>query len=126
MTRQKKMILEIIESSHDHLTAEEIYLKAKVGCPSIAVGTVYRNLGILCKEGRIQKISIPDQPDCYDRKTNEHAHYVCSRCGRVEDASIAGLREFLQEQANHEIEGFSLTLKYVCDDCRNQQDDEAV
>ncbi len=35
----------------EHMTAEEIFIKAKQIQPSIAVGTVYRNLGLMTEAG---------------------------------------------------------------------------
>ena len=89
MTRQRKTILEIIKTSYDHMTAEEIYLKAKKVMPSIAMGTVYRNLGLMTKPGDPAHPD-PDSPDRYDKSVKPHEHMVC-RCGEVHDVFIDGL-----------------------------------
>ena len=52
MTKQREMILQIIRSSPGHLTADEIFAEAKKEMPKIALGTVYRNLGIMAAGGR--------------------------------------------------------------------------
>ena len=44
MTRQRQLIYNIIQRADDHPTAEMIYARAKAEMPSIAFGTVYRNL----------------------------------------------------------------------------------
>ena len=51
MTKQKKLVLTIIERSHGHLSAEEIFFRAREEMPNIALGTVYRNLNALTEEG---------------------------------------------------------------------------
>ena len=48
MTRNGKRILEIINHSDDHLTAEQIFLRLKQTYPKIALATVYNNLHSLC------------------------------------------------------------------------------
>ena len=47
MTKNGKMILEIIRESEDHMTAEQIFMKAKEISPRIVLATVYNNLNSL-------------------------------------------------------------------------------
>ena len=47
MTRQRALIARILRDASKHLTAEEIYHLARQSMPSIAVGTVYRNLKLM-------------------------------------------------------------------------------
>ena len=42
MTRQRALILEILQHSPKHLTADEIFAIAREKMPGIARGTVYR------------------------------------------------------------------------------------
>ena len=41
MTKQRKVVYEIVSSSKNHMTAEEIYEKAKKILPNIAIGTEF-------------------------------------------------------------------------------------
>ena len=47
MTRQRALILEILQHSPKHLTADEIFAIAREKMPGIARGTVYRNLKLV-------------------------------------------------------------------------------
>ena len=47
MTRQRALILEILQHSPKHLTADEIFAIAREKMPGIARGTVYRNLKLM-------------------------------------------------------------------------------
>jgi Fe2+ or Zn2+ uptake regulation protein len=118
LTKQKQAILNIIKKSDGHMTAEEIYMKAKKELPSIAIGTVYRNLGLMTDAGEIRRIAIPNSPDRYDKSTKPHEHLVCQKCGTVYDTFVTGLKEFLQQQAGVEITGYDLNLKFICDKCK--------
>ena len=62
MTKQKKAVLDAVQSPADHPTADEIYAIAKIAVPNIGLGTVYRNLNTLCSEGIIKKIEPPLRP----------------------------------------------------------------
>ena len=118
MTKQRRTILNVIKKSNEHMTAEEIYIKAKKEMPSIAIGTVYRNLGLMTDAGEIRRIPIPNSPDRYDKSTIPHEHLVCQKCGTVHDMFIEGLREFLQRQTGIEITGYDLNLKFICENCK--------
>ncbi len=120
MTRQRKTILEIIKTSNEHMTAEEIYLKAKKVMPSIAMGTVYRNLGLMTEAGEIRRIPIPDSPDRYDKSVKPHEHMVCQECGEVHDVFIDGLLEYLRQSTGAEITGYDLNLRFICENCRRK------
>ena len=47
MTRQRRLILDLMQKSPRHLTADEIFAQARREMPNIARGTVYRNLKLM-------------------------------------------------------------------------------
>ena len=118
MGKHRKLILEIIMSSAEHMTAEEIYMKAKQIQPSIAVGTVYRNLGLMAATGEIRRIVMPNAPDRFDRTLLPHEHLICQNCGNLSDISVSDLKGYLERQTGIEILGYELNLKYICDQCK--------
>ena len=63
MSKQKKLITEILAASYAHPTASQIFEEARKKMPNIALGTVYRNLGVLVDEGTIVRLSVTGQPD---------------------------------------------------------------
>ena len=84
MTKQRKLILDIINASSDHLTAEGVFSIARQHLPSIAIGTVYRNLGILADSGAIRRVPVCGA-DRYDKAGVPHDHAECVCCGRLFD-----------------------------------------
>ena len=50
MTKYAKKILEIVESSNDHLTAEQIFMQLRETYPTVVLATVYNNLNRLWEE----------------------------------------------------------------------------
>ena len=100
------------------MTADEIYMKAKSVQPSIAVGTVYRNLALMEKAGEIRRIAIANAPDRFDKSIHMHEHLVCQKCGLLSDVSIPDLHAFLEKQTGIRILGYDLNLKYYCDECQ--------
>ena len=53
---QRESILETVRGTHSHPTAEWVFSKVKKTRPNVSLGTVYRNLGLLADNGKIQAI----------------------------------------------------------------------
>ncbi len=119
MTKQKQLILDIINSACDHYTAEKIFALAQKTMPSIVRATVYNNLNALLKDNLIRKICLPKQIDCYDKMLPEHDHLVCAKCGRISDIVVSGIKENIERQLNGELISYSLNINYICDNCKN-------
>jgi len=100
------------------MTAEAVYLEAKKLQPSIAVGTVYRNLRLMTEAGEIKRVVMPDSPDIFDISTHPHVHLICQKCLQIADFSIPGLEEHLQKLTGLEILGFDLNVQYICNICK--------
>lgn len=124
MTRQRKLILEIVASSRSHPTAQEIFAAARREMPAISLGTVYRNLGMLVESGVLMRISRGTTlPDCFDYPREPHWHLICDLCGRVRD--IPADRELIRriEEASGEILTSSLlTARCICRRCRENDE----
>ena len=58
MTKYAKKILEIVEASRDHLTAEQVFMQLRETYPTVVLATVYNNLNRLWEENRIRKVSL--------------------------------------------------------------------
>ena len=58
MTRQRRIILEIIETAKQHLDAAQILRKAAKIDPDINRVTVYRTLGLLKRHGLIDELDL--------------------------------------------------------------------
>lgn len=119
MTKQKRLILDIINNAYAHYTAEQIFAEAKMIMPSIVRATVYNNLNALLKENRIRKICLSGQVDCYDKILPEHDHLVCAKCGRISDIVVAGVKEDIERQLKGNLISYSLNINYICDNCKN-------
>ena len=58
MTRQRRVILEIIETATQHLDAAQILRKAVRVDPNINRVTVYRTLGLLKRHGLVDELDL--------------------------------------------------------------------
>lgn len=120
MSRYAELILELINQSRGHMTAEQIFLELKKTEPRVVQATVYNNLNALCQEGLIRKLSLENSPDCYDR-IRRHDHLVCRKCGALSDMNFANLTENLEIQLGEKILSYDLKVFYLCPKCREKQ-----
>ena len=116
MTKNGKYILEIINDSEDHLTAEQIFLRLKEKNEKAVLATVYNNLAFLYEQGMIRKVSVEGQPDRYDR-IKRHDHLVCRQCGKLSDVTLEDLTETLQKQIGVPMISYDLKISYLCPEC---------
>ena len=122
MTKNGKYILEIINDSEDHLTAEQIFLRLKEKNEKAVLATVYNNLASLYEQGRIRKVSVEGQPDRYDR-IKRHDHLVCRKCGKLSDITLEDLSEKLQAQIDVPILSYDLKIIYICPECLKKENE---
>ncbi|MCR4794968.1 MAG: transcriptional repressor [Ruminococcus sp.] len=123
MTKYAQQILDIINISSDHLTAEQIYLRLKASNSKVVLATVYNNLNLLYEQDKIRKVSVEGYPDRYD-KTVKHDHLVCKKCGAFSDIRLSDLTAQLQEQISEEIISYDLKVNYICPLCRRKAEKE--
>ncbi len=76
VTKYAKKILEIVEQSRSHMTAEQIFMELRRTYPTVVLATVYNNLNRLWQDDLIRKVSVEGTPDRYDR-IQRHDHLVC-------------------------------------------------
>jgi len=120
MTRQRQVILDQLQKSRCHPSADEIYDHVRKQLPRISLGTVYRNLEILSAQGLIQTLELSGSVKRFDWNPKRHYHIRCLECGRIDDAPIAPLNEIENELYNttvFTIIGHRLEFEGLCPKC---------
>lgn len=117
MTKQRKLIYQIVKDSMSHISAEEIFFRAKQVMPSISMGTVYRNLGLMVEDKELRKIPFKGKSDLFDATMYDHEHAVCVECGKVVDIFIDDLKEKIKNSLDGDLQDYNLTINYICSDC---------
>jgi Fur family ferric uptake transcriptional regulator len=105
LTRQRRILLELIDRSGRHLDAEHLYRLAKERDSGINRVTVYRTLKLLKQGQLVDELDLMhydgDQHYYETRLKQEHAHMVCLRCGKVEEFFGDPLRKLRREIETH-------------------------
>ena len=121
MTRQRALILNIMQESPKHLTADEIFALARQRMPGIARGTVYRNLKLMEQAHEIAKLEMPDGVGRFDKTPTPHGHLYCDGCGSLQDIPVIGLVREIEDAIGTEVRSYQLTIHYLCPACRKEQ-----
>jgi len=118
-TQQKELVKEIVIEACDHPTADMIYERAQNKLPNISLGTVYRILRQLTDENVIVEIPVNDAPSRFDKTLVSHSHFVCDKCGKVEDIwfNIQDVISDINFNGN-EIKTSQVLFKGTCDKCK--------
>ena len=122
---QRAAILEELQALRTHPTAAELHSRVRQRMPNISLGTVYRNLALLCEEGEVQRISPGDGTDHYDAVTSPHDHFSCTGCGRLLDLDLSPLPDLdaLAEQVcGGRVERHSLIFYGLCGSCTAERE----
>ena len=116
---QRVKILQRLSFGQDHPTVNEIYNDLVVQIPSLSKTTVYNTLNLFIKEGVARSINIDSNESRYDLTTHSHGHFICNKCGNINDFEISDSIniEFLTNQGN-EISTLELTVRGICQDCK--------
>lgn len=85
MTHQRELILDELNRSKVHPTADELFERIRKKLPRISLATVYRNLEILSEAGLIKKLEISGRQKRFDWDPQAHDHVYCIQCHRVDN-----------------------------------------
>jgi Fur family transcriptional regulator, peroxide stress response regulator len=122
-SRQRQKILELLRCTKSHPTADWIYDRLKQEMPHLSLGTVYRNLRILERQGKLIKLTMGSSFDRFDGNIQPHYHITCRKCGRVDDVDLAQRHSI--DQHAEAISGYrSVTHRIdfsgICSDCSRE------
>ena len=116
MTKYEKAVYDLIATSHEHLTVNQVYERLKANHPKVVLATVYNNLNRLWMAGFVRKIAIEGMPDQYD-SLQKHDHLVCRQCGKLTDISFDDLTAPLRKQLGQDFLFYDLKVYYLCPEC---------
>jgi Fur family peroxide stress response transcriptional regulator len=122
LTNQKKMILNYLQNTDSHPTAEEIFLAVRNILPQISFATIYRNLKNLVNEGYISTLAFEKGPTRYDAHKNP-AHFICRKCKKIYDITQIDHKKINKKASkdiNAQIESNTFYFFGICEKCLNK------
>jgi Fur family peroxide stress response transcriptional regulator len=123
LTRQRKVVLDVVRSGASHPTAGEVFEAARQAMPGISFATVYNSLRYLKQAGLVREVAFGSGASRYDRETERHDHAICSACGTLVDFDLPGTVGLIRSAARasrFKAESVHLTLIGLCPGCRER------
>jgi Fe2+ or Zn2+ uptake regulation protein len=121
LTTQRRAVLDALEESQGHPSAEEVYLTVKQKNPRVALGTVYGALSVLEEIGVIESKHWAESPARYDLNVEPHLDIRCVHCGRVsevEGMDIGALEKRVRAATDYRVSKTELVLEGLCPACQ--------
>lgn len=107
LTRQRRVVLQVMDTAPRHLDAGEILVRAQKIDPQITRVTVYRTLDLLKHHGLIDELDLlhlRGHKHYYESHgPRDHIHVACLRCGKVREFE-SELYEQLKKQIEQDCE----------------------
>jgi Fe2+ or Zn2+ uptake regulation protein len=84
-TPQRYAVMAFLMEHTGHPTAAEIFQAVNRVDPRSSRATTYNNLRDLVQAGLVREVAVEGRAARFDRKGVRHHHFICDRCGKVED-----------------------------------------
>ena len=120
MTPQRRAIVEYLENAFHHPTADEVFVAVNAQFPLTSRATVYNTLNLLKEASLVREIA-RDGVVRFDPNLDEHHHFICRKCGRVEDLPWDAIPpiDVTSLEGQQRVESFDITLHGVCAGCED-------
>ena len=120
-TPQRYGVMEFLVRRPVHATADEIHRALNRSDPRASRATVYNSLRALIKAGLVREVILEGSAARFDAKVYRHHHFICDRCGRVEDIEWFDLPRRSQSAAlgPRVIREYQVVFNGICQKCRS-------
>jgi Fur family ferric uptake transcriptional regulator len=135
ITVPREAILDVLNRTSEHLSAEDIYMAIHKAHPNIGLTTIYRTLELLVHMGLVFKFDFGDGRARYElsegpKGTRHHHHLVCTKCGRVIDYTdfiddeielLSRTEKGLSRKFNFKIANHLIQFYGLCEKCQDKR-----
>jgi Fur family peroxide stress response transcriptional regulator len=84
-TPQRYAVMKFLMEGTSHPTAAEIFKAVNRVDPRSTRATTYNNLRDLVRAGLVREVAVEGRAARFDARGMRHHHFICDRCGDVED-----------------------------------------
>jgi len=121
-SKQKQAVLRVLNGTTSHPTAKWIYEEVKQEIPDISLGTVYRNLKLLKREGKVLELDFTTLGR-FDGNIYNHYHFRCERCGGMFDVDEPVdklIDDRVAQKTGFKVTYHRLEFRGLCKDCQSE------
>lgn len=125
MTPQRRVVAQVLEGEHVHLSAETVHARASELLPELSLATVYNTLNDLVAMGEVNEVAYGGAKRYDPNVHGHHQHLVCVRCGELRDVEPQGedgLRLVGSERHGYQVLDIDIVFRGLCERCQNDAD----
>ena len=117
-TPQRYSLVAFLMENASHPTAVEIFDGVNRLDPRSSKATVYRNLRDLVDAGLVREVAAEGRSARFDLKGIQHHHFICDRCGKVENMDWFDVpMPPINLGGKRIVREYELILRGLCDGC---------
>ncbi|MFH1845981.1 MAG: transcriptional repressor [Candidatus Omnitrophota bacterium] len=134
-TVPRQAIIDVLQKTSKHLSAEEIYQAVYKLYPQVGLTTVYRTLEVLTQMGLLFKFDFGDGRARYEPVEgaggDHHHHLICTRCKRIINYSefideeldfLKRAEKGLSEKYKFDIKNHIIQFYGLCNKCKDKKE----
>ena len=116
-THQRLAILDEIER-FGHVQMETLFETLHTLYPTLALGTLYRNISELKAKYIIKEVQVDNQKVYYETIKAQHQHFICKECHDVQDVMIDSDTINAQFSKSVQIDRVDIAIYGICKKCK--------
>jgi Fe2+ or Zn2+ uptake regulation protein len=121
-TPQRYAVMAFLMEHHGHPTAAEIFEAVNRADPRSSRATTYNNLRDLVEAGLVREVAVEGRAARFDVNGLQHHHFICDRCGNVEDLAWFDVPKPAPGSLGERIvRGSEVIFRGFCTECARQQ-----
>lgn len=115
---QRVKIFNFLNRDYSHPSVEEIYTELVKEIPTLSKTTVYNNLALFIEKGLAREVKIDSYEARYELNRGVHGHFMCEKCGTIEDFKADFLEELPLGLDACEVKTRNLYFTGLCPKCK--------
>jgi Fur family transcriptional regulator, peroxide stress response regulator len=121
-TPQRYAVMAFLMEHAHHPTAAEIFEAVNRADPGCSRATTYNNLRDLVQAGLVREVAVEGRAARFDAKRMRHHHFICDRCGQVEDMEWYDVpRPASRSLGQRTLRQCELIFRGLCANCAPRQ-----
>lgn len=126
MTKQRRVVYDVLTEELDHPTASEVFIRSKERMPGISLATVYNCLETLTQAGIVRQVNVDRDASRFCPNLEPHAHFFCSQCHQVFDIKLKRAADAVSPWSlpkGSKVDDVEVAMKGSCPKCGNAASD---
>lgn len=117
-TPQRCAVMAFLMQQTSHPTAAEIFRAVNRSDPRCSRATTYNNLRDLVRVGLVRQVAVEGRAARFDAAGMRHHHFICDRCGKVEDMEWYNVRKPSSGSLGKRVlRGYEIVFRGLCTKC---------